>query len=269
MKNYVILAATFGIGAAAGGGVTYLVTKKKLEKKFADIADEEIASVKKTYALMRKEPPYDDPATAAQAYIDRVQELEYTAGEAVETLVEETIEDAIDAVETAERTIEIAQELDDEDDEDDEDVSERPALLSNIFEEAKRVHAERSLAHSPEEFDELSGRDPHAPFRIPTVEFFDDSNEFSKITITYYEGDDTLADDRDGILPDIDSVIGRDAVHNFGADSDNKDIVYIRNEALTTDFEVVREEGSYAQLVLGVRDFRDKVPKIRKMRDDE
>lgn len=274
MKNYVILSATFVVGAAAGGGITYLVVNKKLKAKYEAMLKEDIKSVKKTYAMLRKEPPYDDPATAAAAYSERVEELGYAVHDATEAAVEAAEADVDEAVDNFERTVEVAQELDEHiaegEDANLEALAEnRSAIVSNIFDEARKVHEERSQAHSPDEFDELNNRDPNAPFRIAVAEFFNYENEFAKITLTYYEEDDTLTDEKDVILPDIEKVIGPDAIHNFGADSDDPNIVYVRNEELLSDYEVVKDSGSYAKQVLGIRDFQDNTPRIKRMRDDE
>jgi len=278
-KNIAITAvAAFVGGAAVGTGVTFLVVNKRAQRKWEAIANEEIQNVKDTYKLLRKEPPYDNPVTAVKAYIDRVNELQYLSENAEEAAVmaaneaaEEAIDEAEEAVEELKETIDIVEEghVDEFIVTDEEAEAAQSPVVRNIFDEIRRRSAEIESTHSPEEFDALKARDASGPFKISTEEFMDDENGFSKITITYFDGDDTLVDEREAVIPDIDGTVGRDNLHRFGEDSDSKDTVFVRNEKLRTDFEVVREEGTYTQMVLGLRDFKDDRPKIKKMRDDE
>lgn len=94
---------------------------------------------------------------------------------------------------------------------------------------------------------------------ITSDEFFDTENTHEKITLVYYEGDDTLADERDGIIPNANAVIGPDAVDNFGEGSDDPNVVYVRNNKSSCDFEVVRNTGSYSKEILGYDDADVKV----------
>ena len=82
--------------------------------------------------------------------------------------------------------------------------------------------------------------------------FTEDKPHYDKLTITYYEDDATLADDQDGIIPDIRATIGPDALQHFGWLSGSDDVVYIRNDDISVDFEVIRAEGSYDEIVMGI-----------------
>lgn len=274
-KKDILKAVAFATGgAAAGSGVTYFLVRTRLKRKFANLANEEIESVKETYKLLRKEPPYDDPVTAQAAYLERIDELQYASQasalaqeEAAEENIEDLQEKLAKAFDEAEEIHEINEAiLENVDDED--EPEESTSVIRNIFDEA-RFRTQKTDKTDTERFDVLATRDPNIPFVITTDEFMDDENEFDKLTITYFEADDTLCDERESIIPDIEGTVGRDNMHKFGVDSDSKDIVYIRNEKLKTDFEVARDERSFANVVLGVRDFEDDKPRIRRMRDDE
>jgi hypothetical protein len=109
------------------------------------------------------------------------------------------------------------------------------------------------------------------PYVVSLAEFTNDEEDFDKITITYFETDDTLIDERDETLP-IDASVGQANLLRFGVGSENKDIVYIRNEQLKIDFEVCRNLGSYTQTVLGIPEWNSKdiaqpKPRVKKMRD--
>ena len=82
-------------------------------------------------------------------------------------------------------------------------------------------------------------------------ERFCEEHENEKITITYYEGDDTLVDEKEEIIPDVSSIIGYEALNNFGRGSEDPDVVYVRNDKMGIDYEVVRNQGNYKEVILG------------------
>lgn len=92
------------------------------------------------------------------------------------------------------------------------------------------------------------------PYVISEEEFLDPNVfiEFDRNTLIYYEDDDVLATDRDEVVHNVEELIGSDALTNFGYMSSNKDTVFVRNIKLGANFEIVREEGSYQELVLGL-----------------
>lgn len=102
----------------------------------------------------------------------------------------------------------------------------------------------------PEEADE---NEILAPYVINVVEYNDTNLHFDKSTIYYYNLDDTLVDENEEPIADVDMVIG-DGLMRFGEGSDDPDIVYVRNEKLAIDYEVIRSEKSYQETVLGITD---------------
>lgn len=125
----------------------------------------------------------------------------------------------------------------------------------------------------PEEEAEQFERDPDGPYVI-SVDTFMDDDAFEKLTISYYEDDDTLADDQDRIIPDIEQTIGRKNLDRFGdSDPADKYIVYVRNERKRVDYEVAHEESAYSRVVLGLDEeyLGNRAAKARplKMRQDD
>jgi hypothetical protein len=277
VNRVILISVGCGVaGAAAGSAVTYFVTRKRIEKKAFAWANEEIESVKETYKLLRKEPPYDDPVTAAKAYMKRINDLD----EMVEKGVEGAVEGAEQAVAEAESALEEAIE---EQEQTEEIAAEAEEILEthgyvesghervrNIFDEAAARASIQDAAEEVERGDELSRRDPMDPFVISKGDFFDDSNEFEKITLSYYEGDHTLADEKDIPIPAVEEVVGVANLTRFGQEgSDSKDTVYIRNERLQTDYEVVRYDDEFAEVVYGQPSAEDNRKRVTRMRDDE
>jgi hypothetical protein len=92
------------------------------------------------------------------------------------------------------------------------------------------------------------------PYVISRAEFFDTEtrgSDYRKLTITWYEGDKVLADDGGIPVPDFGSVIGPDFMQRFGDNSDDPTVVYIRNNKLEVDYEVVKDDRNYTEAVLG------------------
>lgn len=106
----------------------------------------------------------------------------------------------------------------------------------------------------PEVESPFDFRNPSKPYVIPIGDFMnpeEDFEDYDKITITYYEEDEVLTDDADKTFSDVDGTVGLMNLKKFGRNSDNPDIVYVRNERINTDFEIARVAGSYTQIVLG------------------
>lgn len=86
---------------------------------------------------------------------------------------------------------------------------------------------------------------------ISFEEFCEGAPGFGQETITYYAGDDTLADFNEEIIDNRDYVVGEEALTNFGMGED-PDVVYVRNEAMSVDYDIVRHHGCYKEIVGGL-----------------
>lgn len=76
--------------------------------------------------------------------------------------------------------------------------------------------------------------------------------DYPMITLTWYEGDGVLADERDKIIGNIDEMVGEDFASHFGEYED--DTVYIRNPKFKAYYEILRDYGSYSEVVGGDED---------------
>lgn len=91
-------------------------------------------------------------------------------------------------------------------------------------------------------------REPHI---ISRDSFLEEERELQqKISITYYDGDDTLVDERDVPMRDLAPTVGEDFWQHFGELSEDAEVLYIRNRRLQIDFEITRDERSYTEVVL-------------------
>lgn len=96
---------------------------------------------------------------------------------------------------------------------------------------------------------ECQNRTPHLPYVIHRDEFFGDEMGWdSQSTLTWYEGDEVLVDERDNVLSNPPSFIGNPV---FGHGSGDPNVVYVRNEKFQAEYEVLRDPGSFEMDILG------------------
>jgi multidrug efflux pump subunit AcrA (membrane-fusion protein) len=251
--------------AAAGAGVTYFITKKRITAKAEARANEEIKSVKERYALLRKEGKYSDPATAIRAYEGREQELHEAVRVAELAAVYSAESDVEEAKQTLQERIRTAQEVE-------EAVlnDEAPSEFVQPEKFADEVEVRNIFDHEQEPEVEVKAKpDKTRPYLIPEEEYMEDDevSGYSKLTITYWEEDDTLCDEREAIIPDIEGTVGAINLHSFDeSGSKAKDVIYVRNDRLKADYEIVRVKQSYSKVVLGLRDEDRFQPRMRRNR---
>lgn len=284
-NNTIIKASALAVGGVAVGGVGgYFLAMKRLEAKYAALADEEINSVKEQYRRTSIKEKFNSPTDAmiemyGTALRDDIEIEERT--EAAEESVQEELElDAItpmDVEEVRQMTdrIEAGRKL--------------ARTLSGVKIKTSDAgypvvsKAEQSIWETPQpsdeelrqdqwEADQIAMRDSMTPYWITVEDYANGSKGFDQMTLTYYEGDNTLCNEKEEMIDDIDGVIGEINLNYFGRGCKEEHLVYVRNEVISTDFEIIRVEGYYAALVLGLDEdtFEPETrrPRVRKPRDD-
>ena len=73
---------------------------------------------------------------------------------------------------------------------------------------------------------------------------FGEIDEYNRISLTYY-ADGVLEDEDQEIVTDVDDLIGVGSLNTFGEYED--DSVFVRNERLRTDFEILKDYRTYAE----------------------
>lgn len=192
----------FVLGAAAGS----LATWKLIEKKYKDIAQEEIDSVKDTFSKMKK-----------NEYPDKLEDYP---------------------------DFEEFDDSDDSDDVEEEPKPEQKIDRNNkpdIVEYAK-ILSETGYTNYAERQDkkEKKGVEPvedERPYVISPDEF-GEKNGYENVTLTYY-ADGVLTDYFDNVISNVDEVVGFDSLDHFGEYED--DVVFVRNEKMETDYEILRD----------------------------
>lgn len=237
-NNPVTLALVGLVGLAAGGVGGYFFAARKLGKQFEERLEEEIEQTKEFYAGIYKTDTDGAVLTPQDVLSSRMGQ------------------EAVDAVRfyqgrTAEAPAPSEEDLDEL-----EMSPEEEALLDRAVEAAKAPSESRNVFVDPN-FDfeeELKYRTPDKPYIITHDEFFENELDYEQSSLTYYEEDDTLINERDEPQREIDKLIGEDHLVRFGHGSKDKNIVYVRNDRLQLDFEITKSSGSYVKEVLGMLD---------------
>lgn len=100
---------------------------------------------------------------------------------------------------------------------------------------------------------ELKQRNRNHPYVIHQNEFFADEPEgYNSVTWTYYAGDQILSDEHDEVVVRPELIVGMENLKKFGHGADDPNVVYIRNDKVEMEFEVVRTLKSHAVEVLGL-----------------
>jgi hypothetical protein len=109
-------------------------------------------------------------------------------------------------------------------------------------EETRNVFLDPSFDYD----EEVKLRTPDKPYIITHDEYFAAEKEYDTQSLTYYEDDDTLVNENDKPVDDLD-LVGEDHLARFGHGSKDRKIVYVRNDKLGIDFEIVLAKGSYLE----------------------
>lgn len=188
----------FITGAAVGAAASWYYAKKKYEQ----IAQEEIDSVKETFKKKTNKPD----------------------------ISEEPITNAEDAAAYA---------------------KEKPSVMEYAKKLSGEGYTNYSNVEEPDEEYHPSGvtgakeGNYKSPYVIPPEEF-GELFDYDTISITYYS-DHILADDNDQIIEDVEDTIGFESLSHFGEYED--DSVFVRNERLKVDYEVLLDQRSYSDVI--------------------
>lgn len=250
--NPVLVVVAGAVGLVAGGVGGYFIAKKKLKSFYEDLAVQEIAEAKSFYAQVNKVDEDGAVLTPQDVLTQRHGEEAATALRTYQGTEEETIADAKD---------EQGGPWDDEMDEEQMRKLEARLLADSPDQIVKTTDIRveetvetRNVFDDPN-FDleeEKKHRTKNRPYVITHDEYFAAEDEYEQISLTYYEEDDTLVNEKDTPINEIDKMIGDEALARFGHGSKDKNIVYVRNDRLQSDFEVIRSSGSYLVEVLGL-----------------
>lgn len=222
------------LGAAASFASGWFAASKMLESKYSDIAEGEIMEAKAYYQGINR---VGDQATPQQL----TKALGIEVDEAKEDRVIREVLASYRPSKDAKPPVEGKVVVDGP-----EVTIEADEVDVNIF-----VNDEPIARDDYDEELEESMRDHDQPYVISSEVYFEGAMGYEQASVTYYEGDDTLAGSDDKSIDDVDGVVGEDNLHRFGHGSKDPNIVYVRNEKIEVDFEITRSKGEYGTEVMG------------------
>lgn len=233
------------VGATAG----FIYAKRKLTAEFEAVAEQEIADAKAFYSTLNKKGEFETPAQAVEKLVGPEAVARDEAAAALASYQGQSVE----VVTADEGLMEVAEEVQAQVQEENSEHPIEPQKSQVLFEgvalnvDAWDIDAERMNS-------EL-GR----PYVITENEWSENSDNNDRQVLTYFASDDTLVDENEAMIDDINGTVGQDNMKRFGHGCDDPNVVFIRNEKLATDFEVLRHNGSYAEEVLGLVETDDHV----------
>lgn len=219
-----------GLGLVGGVAIGYGFAGKRLRTKYEEIADQEIAGMKEHYDSKLRAL---DNQTEKKTLDDVAKELKYaTEGKDGGGKVPYHL---------------IGSEPD------------KPAetVVQNVFVQNSNEDPEVEMSDGWDYALEVAGRTPGVPYVIHRDEFDEESQEtegYEQYTLTYFEGDDVLCRDDDTVITDQDATVGLGNLSKFGHGSGDPNIVYVRNEELKINLEIVHSDGKYAVDVAGFKE---------------
>lgn len=230
MNQNLIKVAIFVAGASIGAGVAYVVTKKRYEQ----IVEEELESMKE-YILNGLQETEDEVSATSEVYQD---ERVVPFNPRYKKILGQYSGD-IEASKAMADVVEVER-----DEEEDYEEYEQKSYASNQYKKEN-------------------------PYVISIEEFSEEMDHYDKVTVYFYEDDEVLADENEEVITDMDGTVGRDNMGFFGEGSNDPEVVYIRNEKLEIDYEVIRLSKSYSETVLGMEPVEEGRAVRRRDRDED
>lgn len=229
------------IAASAAAGFAVWYTKKRLKKQYSALAKEEIEEARAYYMRMAKPA---SPSKLAEQYVEEIRTAQRSRHPETELA----------------KVHEITAEYRSDDEAVVEQENTEIVIQQNVFELADTDTEEFNYE------EEIARRTEDEPYVISHDEFMACEKDYQQVQFTYYDGDNVLADERDQVVEDEDRIVGIANLLRFGHGSKDRNIVYIRNDTLDLEFEVVRSDGKYAEMVLGFIEHSERDGRPRKFR---
>lgn len=97
--------------------------------------------------------------------------------------------------------------------------------------------------------DAIATRSPGRPYVIHRDEFWNEEKGYDQSTLNYYAGDDIMTDSDDTPIYNYQNTVGELL---FGLGSGDKNVFFVRNEKLKSEYEIIRDMDSFSSVVLGM-----------------
>jgi len=239
-------------GLSIGTGIGYFVAEKRLKTKYEAIAEAEIADMQEMYEQrqIRDNEKRDNPERKAPPTEEELNKA-YT-----DSILAQKLEPSAESLQKARDLVDYRGYF---------KQGEEPETVETVVEDPRPVP-------QPEEYTVADNAVNNRPYVISVEMYMANDENYDQICLTYYQGDNTLVDDADKIIDDVNETINRDSLNRFGEDSGDPNTVYVRNEQREADYEIILDERRFGQDILGMIDLEDQFarepkPRPKRFRD--
>lgn len=114
--------------------------------------------------------------------------------------------------------------------------------------------AQSIFAQSTDEWnydEEVKNRRSETPYVIHRDEFYAEELGYEQTTMTYYSGDNIMANQEDSPVYNYNTIVGPLL---FGHGSPDPNVFHVRNESRREEYEIVFDSGHFAIEVLGLEE---------------
>ena len=125
------------------------------------------------------------------------------------------------------------------------------SIMPNVYSSSVQLETKAySDYYAPKKVDEAQTLSPKEdePFDI-SVEEYEEDTEFAKVTLNLYLEDGALVYEESEDLTDEESTVGQENLDDFARSSFSS--AYFRNPKNNIDYEVIKVDGSYRELIAG------------------
>ena len=246
MIKVIIGVVGFGGGFAAG----FFCHKKMNDVKFEEITAEEMAAIESRAVEKQADIPSQDAGVKVTDEIGAAQKLPEDPDEMRNLLQGKKpyIEADNEQKRAYEKMWKATKDYSSEDNANRIPVIPEPPSEDEDENPEEEDFDEDFLEQIEQEAVEAGNNFVDPPHQIDLSDFYNDRPEYDKITIKYFEPDNTWIDDNDEVIADISSYIGtnRDLFKTPGMD-DDPDVRFIRNDRYNTDYEIIRHHRSWSE----------------------
>lgn len=95
------------------------------------------------------------------------------------------------------------------------------------------------------------------PYVLTEEQFSEENLHYDKVSLTYYAADNSLCDENEDLMDDIEGIVGAINLDMKNVAVEHPDIIYIRNDRLSIDYEITINLGGYRALVMGINPIYD------------
>ncbi len=278
MNKAVIYVGISVVSAAAGAAVGYSWAIRRAREEYDTIMSEEIQAIKEGYKV-RVKADYPTPKEAAEALLEEgaLQVLERP--EEIGTRELENIAKGLryDGMFRGTKDEGLPQKVR-------EEVFGTPPGPRNeiIFAE---VAADLPFADPEDvgelvedkEVDEVARVEPaklkqRRPYAISRQDFFHSEDDYDQVQWTYFvgggPGNEVMIDSQDKPVTTINQMVGVANLSKFGELSGDPKVLYVRNDMLSLDFEIVLHTGTPEDVFEGYSEGRRRKPNRRQDADE-